>query len=54
MFLLIGVSDDADMSTLHEIAPQIGGEVFEAETSADIQRVFQDAFGEGPHKQSAQ
>lgn len=54
MFLLIGVSDDAEMSTLHEIAPQIGGEVFEAETSADIQRVFQDAFGEGPHKQSAQ
>ncbi len=49
MFLLIGVSADADMGTLHEIGQQIGGEVFEAKTSADIQRVFQDAFGEGYH-----
>lgn len=49
MFLLIGVSADADMGTLQEIGQQIGGEVFEAKTSADIQRVFQDAFSEGYH-----
>lgn len=54
IFVLVGISGDADMSTLHEIAPQIGGEVFEAKTSADIQRVFQDAFGEDSHQHTTQ
>lgn len=46
-FILIGISKDADFKDLNAIAPQIGGEVFEANNPADIQRVFQQAFSAG-------
>ncbi|MBM7051476.1 substrate-binding domain-containing protein [Rothia sp. ZJ1223] len=44
LFVLIGISEDADLEDLKTIAPQIGGQVFEADNASDIQRVFQQAF----------
>ncbi|MFW0155428.1 VWA domain-containing protein [Rothia sp. P6271] len=42
--ILIGISPDADMQALQEIASQTGGQAFPANSAEDIQRIFAEAF----------
>lgn len=43
-FLFIGLSEDADMTVLTNLATQIGGEAFSAKSAEDIQKIFQEAL----------
>lgn len=43
-FVLIGVSEDANMDALRHIAQNVGGEAYSANSPSDIQRIFQEGL----------
>lgn len=47
-FVLIGISQDANMQALEALAPQIGGEAYSASSAEDIQKIFQQALSVSP------
>lgn len=52
--LLIGVSEDANMDNLRNIAKNTGGEAYAANSAEDIQKIFQEALTVKPDEATAQ
>ena len=52
-FVMIGISEDANMTALESLATQIGGEAFQANSPEDIQKVFQEALTQQSKKEMA-